>query len=91
MFSIVVARVGIVGLIEGPPHFLFYKYLEALFPGRGSQSITSKIFVDQFIACPSFHFLYFMGMALLEGKTLQESWQELVRKFPTVYAVSFKV
>jgi hypothetical protein len=62
--------------------------LDVLLPGRSTSTIGKKILVDQIIACPMFNFQFFMGMAWMEGKSLQGCWQEFIRKFPTVYVVS---
>jgi len=80
-------RIGIIGLSEGPPHYIFYKYLDLLLPGKSAAIIAKKILLDQVIACPFFNFQFFVGMAWLEGKPLPVCWEEFVRKFPTVYLV----
>jgi len=78
-------RIGIIGLLEGPPHYFFYSYLDKYLPGRSFNTIGKKILTDQLIACPMFSVQFFMGMSFLEGKSLPECWREFTKKFPTVY------
>jgi len=82
-------RMGVTGFIQSPPHYYFYKYLDQYYPGRTMKVISKKILLDQLIACPMFSVLFFLPMALMEGKTLANSWSEFVKKFPTVYLVDW--
>ncbi|CAG7717217.1 unnamed protein product [Allacma fusca] len=82
-------RMGVIGVLLGPTHHYFYKYLDVLIPRRDGRSIFKKIMADQLIACPMFSVQFFMGMAYLEGKSLPECWGEFKKKFPTVYAVDW--
>ena len=52
------------------------------------RTIGKKILVDQIVAAPFFAVTFFIGAGILEGHTLNESWEEFKKKFPTVYAVS---
>jgi len=78
-------RIGIIGLLEAPPHYFFYKYLDIYFPGTGKVTIVKKIFIDQIVTSPCFSLQFFIGMSLLEGKSWKESWGEFVKKFPMVF------
>jgi len=78
-------RLGITGIIEGPLLYIFYKRLDAALPGRSKRTIVKKLAADLFIGGPIFNITFFMSMSLLEGKTLRDSWVELVKKFPTVF------
>jgi len=82
-------RIAAIGLFEGPPHYIFYKYLDNYFPGRSKTTIGKKILIDQLVACPMFNLQFFLGMAFLEGKNWDECWKEFVKKFPTVYLVDW--
>ncbi|CAL8108527.1 unnamed protein product [Orchesella dallaii] len=82
-------RIGLIGLFEGPPHYIFYKYLDQYLPGRSFSTIGKKILTDQLIACPMFSIQFFMGMSFLEGKSLPECWAEFKKKFPTVYLIDW--
>lgn len=82
-----IERIGIIGLSEGPPHYLFYKYLDHFLPGKATSTIAKKILLDQVLACPFFNLQFFVGMAWLEGKPLSDCWKEFLKKFPAVYLV----
>ncbi|KAG7154318.1 mpv17-like protein 2 [Homarus americanus] len=79
-------RLFLVGLSLGPPHHLFYLWLDKVLPKKNAKVIFKKIMADQFIGAPLFAVIFFLGAGLLEGRTLNESWQEFKEKFPTVYA-----
>ena len=79
---------GVIGILEGPPHYYFYKFMDHYFPGRSTMTITKKIVIDQIVGCPLFNLQFFMGMSLMEGKDIRESWAEFIAKFPIVYTVS---
>ncbi|CAL4212618.1 unnamed protein product, partial [Meganyctiphanes norvegica] len=79
-------RLFIVGLIEGPPHHIFYGVMDKVLPGKSTRIVVKKILADQIIAAPFFAITFFMGAGLLEGKTSKEAWDEFKRKFPAVYA-----
>lgn len=79
-------RLFTVGLIEGPPHHIFYTVMDKVMPGKSARIIVKKILADQIIAAPFFAITFFMGAGILEGKTSKEAWEEFERKFPAVYA-----
>ncbi|KAF4520248.1 hypothetical protein B566_EDAN010714 [Ephemera danica] len=45
-----------------------------------------KILADQLLAAPFFAYTFFLGMGLLERKTVRQINTEFTKKFPTVYA-----
>ena len=77
----------VVGLAEGPPHHWWYTGLDRLLPGRTARVVRLKILADQLVAAPLFALTFFVGMDLLEGRTLRDGLQEFRRKFPEVYLV----
>lgn len=79
-------RLFTVGLIEGPPHHIFYGIMDKVLPGKSARTVVKKILADQIIAAPFFAIVFFMGAGLLEGKSSKESWEEFIGKFPAVYA-----
>lgn len=83
------ARSFTIGLIEGPPHIIFYKYLDKFYPAVTLKSSSIKVLLDQLIACPFFNIQYLLGMSYLEGKTWPEIWTEFKKKFPTVVVVDW--
>jgi len=79
------ARMGLVGLSQGPPHHYWYLYLDKLLPGKSNNVISKKILADQIIAAPFFAITFIYGACLLEGKSLGSCWLEFKEKFPTIY------
>jgi protein Mpv17 len=78
-----------VGLSQGPPHHYWYLWLDKILPKRDIRTVVLKIFADQLVAAPFFAFTFFFGMGILEDKRMSECWNEFVKKFPTVYLVSY--
>lgn len=77
-----------VGLLQGPPQHWFYLYLDKFFPGTSLMTVAKKIVIDQCIASPFCIVLFFSGMGVMEGKTIEDCKKELYDKFLTVYIVS---
>jgi len=80
-------RIGTIGILEGPTHHYFYKYLDTLLPGKTPATVAKKIFFDQAIGSPFFAIQFFVGVSLLEGQSLRNSWREFFQKFPYVFLV----
>ncbi|XP_042882459.1 mpv17-like protein 2 [Penaeus japonicus] len=78
-------RLFLVGLSQGPPHHVFYVWLDKVLPKKNAKTVFKKIMADQFIAAPFFAVTFFLFAGLLEGKTLPEAWKEFKLKFPAVY------
>ena len=76
-----------IGFLGGPVHQIFFGILERFYPGKSVAATWRKVLLDQLISGPVFNFNFFVGMGLLEGKTIQEAWQEFLRKFPAVFCV----
>jgi len=79
------ARMGLVGLSQGPPHHYWYLYLDKFIPGKTAAIVCKKILADQIFAAPFFAITFIYGASLLEGKTLASCWTEFKTKFPTIY------
>lgn len=77
----------IVGALSGPPHHVFYKWLDKLIPKATTSAVIKKIGLDQLIFSPICIFVFFYGAGLVEGHRLQECHEELRQKFWTVYKV----
>ncbi|KAG0692743.1 Mpv17-like protein 2 [Chionoecetes opilio] len=84
-------RLFLVGLSQGPPHHIFYAWLDKVLPQRTGKVVFKKIMADQFLAAPFFAVTFFMGAGLLEGLTPAESWSEFKAKFPAVYAFDWLI
>lgn len=77
----------IVGAISGPPHHVFYKWLDKLIPKATTMAVVKKIGLDQLIFSPVCIFLFFYGAGLVEGHPVRDCTEELRQKFWTVYKV----
>ncbi|MPC54336.1 mpv17-like protein 2 isoform X1 [Portunus trituberculatus] len=79
-------RLFLVGVSQGPPHHVFYIWLDKVLPQKTGKVILKKIMADQFLAAPFFAVTFFLVAGLLEGHSFAESWKEFKKKFPAVYA-----
>ncbi|KAK3868095.1 hypothetical protein Pcinc_026486 [Petrolisthes cinctipes] len=79
-------RFFLVGLSQGPPHHVFYVWLDKVFPQKTAKVVFKKIMADQLLAAPFFAVTFFLGAGLLEGKTVAGALTEFKDKFPAVYA-----
>lgn len=70
-----------VGLLQGPFHHYFYRFLDKTFPGKNSFSIFKKTILDQMISSPSCLAIFFFGHGFLERKNLTEIHMEMNEKF----------
>lgn len=86
-FIFFVGRMFVIGLTQGPPQHIFYKFLDRSLPGRDFKSISRKILLDQLIASPICICIFFFGMGYLEGHTWDEIISESKMKFLPVYMV----
>lgn len=77
----------VVGAMSGPPHHLFYKWLDKLIPLATTTAVAKKICLDQLIFSPICIFVFFYGAGFVEGHRLDECNEELRQKFWTVYKV----
>lgn len=80
----------IVGCLSGPPHHVFYKWLDRLIPKANTAAVLKKICMDQMIFSPICIFVFFYGAGIVEGRKLTECAEELKQKFWTVYKVRRK-
>jgi len=81
----------IVGTAQGPLNHWWYWWLDRYLPGRKITTIGKKILADQLIASPLGSGSFFLGLGLLEGKTLLQSWEEFSNKFIMVYLMDWAV
>lgn len=80
-----------VGAFSGPPHHVFYKWLDKLIPKATTTAVIKKIFLDQLIFSPICIFVFFYGAGFVEGHPLSECNEELRLKFWTVYKVRERI
>ncbi|XP_038067881.1 mpv17-like protein 2 isoform X2 [Patiria miniata] len=84
-------RMLTIGILLGPLNHYWYLALDKFLPGVKARTVAKKILLDELIASPVMTSTFFVGMGLLEGKTLAESVDVLKKKFLTVYMVDILV
>ena len=78
-------RFCIMGLTLGPLEHFWYMLLDRLMPGTTHKIVAMKVIVDEIVYTPPLYFIFYPGMALMEGRSRREAMQELRAKFwPTV-------
>ncbi|XP_011496117.1 PREDICTED: mpv17-like protein 2, partial [Ceratosolen solmsi marchali] len=77
----------VVGFIQGPFNHYFYNILEKQLPGKSAGSILKKTLIDQTIASPICLGMFFMGLGMLEHKSLQEINSEIRLKLMNTWKV----
>nr|XP_045622059.1 mpv17-like protein 2 [Procambarus clarkii] len=82
---------GPVSLLPAFHYIQHCLFLFQVLPKRTAKVIFQKIMADQFIAAPFFAVTFFLGAGILEGKSLNSSWQEFKIKFPAVYAFDWLI
>lgn len=85
------AQMTTVGFGHGIFHHFFYGWMDRVLPGRNLRTVIRKVLIDQAIASPACMYIFFIGMAFLEGKGYSSGWQELKNKFLFTYMVDWIV
>jgi len=80
-------RMTTVGLIAGPFVHGWYKFLDSALKGTSKSIIVKKVLADQLVAAPSLLAGFFLGMGMLEGKSLALCVNELKEKFLFVFMI----
>mmetsp|Transcript_41713 Transcript_41713/g.163705 ORF Transcript_41713/g.163705 Transcript_41713/m.163705 type:complete len:251 (-) Transcript_41713:54-806(-) len=67
-------------LLTTPIYHFVYQFLEARFPAAvGARNLITQVVLDQLIVCPLYFPVFFSGSGMLEGKTLQEIREQILR------------
>ena len=77
----------IVGLLQGPFHHWFYMILDRVVPGKTVLSVIKKTCLDQSIASPTCLGIFFIGLGLLEHRTMEEIREEMKLKLYDTWKV----
>jgi len=86
-----IERMLIVGTVQGPPNHWWYCWLDRVLPGKSMSTVCKKIVADQLIASPLGSGSFFLGVGLLEGRTVPQCWDEYKSKFAMVYLVNASI
>lgn len=80
-------NMAIVGLLQGPFHHWFYMILDRVVPGKTVLSVIKKTCLDQSIASPTCLGIFFIGLGLLEHRTMEEICEEMKLKLYDTWKV----
>ncbi|XP_059196391.1 mpv17-like protein 2 [Centropristis striata] len=78
-------RIFTVGCTMGPPLTCWFYFLDRVFAGRALKTLAMKIVADQTVNSPFMGMWYFIGMGLLEGHSLSNSFKDFKGKFLELY------
>lgn len=84
-------RMLLFGLAVGPVHHYIYINLNKYLPGRSMANIAKKILTDQLLIGPLCILLFFSGLGVLEGKSLDSINSEIKSKFLVVYKMDWVI
>ena len=83
-----VQRYAVMGTFcMGPMIAKWYAFIDRLYPGKAKGVILKKLTLDQFAFTPLCVFVFFVGMAALEGYRGQEMFDELKQKGLKTFAL----
>ncbi|XP_037955599.1 mpv17-like protein 2 [Teleopsis dalmanni] len=82
-------RMFVVGALMGPLHHYVYNWMDRVMPIANFRNTIQKILIDQLFMSPACILIFFYGACFLENKTLKETNDELVEKFPIVYLMDW--
>ncbi|XP_043986393.1 mpv17-like protein 2 [Gambusia affinis] len=84
-------RMFVVGCSMGPVLHYWYIWLDRVYVGKALKTLSQKVLVDQLIASPTLGMWYFIGMDLLQGRSLSDGWAEFRGKFWEFYKIDWCV
>lgn len=84
-------RMFVVGSLQGPLHHYSYGWMDRIMPAVNTRNSIKKILIDQFVMSPICILLFFYPACYLENKTLSETNDEIMSKFPYIYITDWFV
>jgi len=78
-----VIGIGLMGVAGGK----WYAIMDKKLPGTDVRTIVKKVALDQFVFAPAFYLSFYFGMSLLEGHSIQHTYEHVKKKFLPTYAV----
>ncbi|EDV39916.1 uncharacterized protein Dana_GF10258 [Drosophila ananassae] len=82
-------RMFVAGALQGPLHHYVYNWMDRVMPARTFKNIIKKILIDQLVMSPACILIFFYSVCYLERQTLEQTNQELIKKFPYVYLLDW--
>jgi len=83
-----VQRYAVMGTVfMGPMMAKWYAFIDKLYPGKAKAVVLKKLTLDQFAFTPVCVFVFFVGMAALEGYRGQQMFDELKQKGLQTFAM----
>lgn len=81
------ARFGVIGLtLHGPLFFKGFQWLDGKFgTAKTLQNAVTKSLVGQVTLFPTYTSLVLIYSSLLEGRSIQEAWQQVQYKLPQLF------
>ncbi|XP_055902270.1 mpv17-like protein 2 isoform X2 [Eupeodes corollae] len=84
-------RMFVVGSLQGPLHHYSYRWMDKIMPEVNTKNSIKKILIDQIVMSPVCILLFFYPACFLENKTLSETNNEIISKFPYIYIADWSV
>ncbi|XP_056426129.1 mpv17-like protein 2 isoform X2 [Hyla sarda] len=84
-------RMFIIGSCLGPLDHYWYVWLDHWLPGATTKVVVKKVLLEQILVSPILGVLFFVGVGLMEGQSMRNSWTEFKGKFWEMYKTEWCV